>query len=68
MQKKLRVLSGANHPYYQSINQSTLFKHGKWLSKLVFRHAVQELQSINAKKLQEFQDINVKTTNELDIT
>jgi len=24
----------------QSINQSTLFKHGKWLSKLVFRHAV----------------------------
>ena len=23
----------------QSINQSTLFKHGKWLSKLVFRHA-----------------------------
>ena len=22
------------------INQSTLFKHGKWLSKLVFRHAV----------------------------
>ena len=22
-----------------SINQSTLFKHGKWLSKLVFRHA-----------------------------
>ena len=25
---------------YQSINQSTLFKHGKWLSKLVFRHAV----------------------------
>ena len=24
----------------QSISQSTLFKHGKWLSKLVFRHAV----------------------------
>ena len=24
----------------QSIHQSTLFKHGKWLSKLVFRHAV----------------------------
>ena len=24
----------------QSINQSALFKHGKWLSKLVFRHAV----------------------------
>ena len=24
----------------QSINQSTLFKHGKWLNKLVFRHAV----------------------------
>ena len=24
----------------QSINQSTLFKHGKWLSTLVFRHAV----------------------------
>ena len=24
----------------QSINQSTLSKHGKWLSKLVFRHAV----------------------------
>ena len=24
----------------QSINHSTLFKHGKWLSKLVFRHAV----------------------------
>ena len=23
----------------QSINQSTSFKHGKWLSKLVFRHA-----------------------------
>ena len=23
-----------------SINQSTLFKQGKWLSKLVFRHAV----------------------------
>ena len=25
---------------HQSINQSTLFKHGKWLSKPVFRHAV----------------------------
>ena len=24
----------------QSINQSTLFKHGIWLSKLVFKHAV----------------------------
>ena len=24
----------------QSINQSTLFKQGTWLSKLVFRHAV----------------------------
>ena len=24
----------------QSINQSTLSKHGKWLSKLVFRHAM----------------------------
>ena len=24
----------------KSINQSTLFKHGKWLSKLVFRHAM----------------------------
>ena len=24
----------------QSINQSTLLKHGKWLSKLVLRHAV----------------------------
>jgi len=23
-----------------SINQSTLFRHGKWLSKLVFRHAM----------------------------
>ena len=28
------------HSISQSINQSTLFKHGKWLSKLVFRHAV----------------------------
>ena len=28
------------HLFNQSINQSTLFKHGKWLSKLVFRHAV----------------------------
>ena len=28
------------HSINQSINQSTLFKHGKWLSKLVFRHAV----------------------------
>ena len=26
--------------FAQSINQSTLSKHGKWLSKLVFRHAV----------------------------
>ena len=26
--------------FNQSINQSTLFKHGKWLSKPVFRHAV----------------------------
>ena len=24
----------------QSINQSTLFKQGKWLSKLVFRHTM----------------------------
>ena len=29
--------------------QSTLFKHGKWLSKLVFWHAVQQLQAINIK-------------------
>ena len=28
------------HTINQSINQSTLFKRGKWLSKLVFRHAV----------------------------
>ena len=27
-------------PEIQSINQSTLLKHGKCLSKLVFRHAV----------------------------
>ena len=33
----------------QSINQSTLFKHGKWLSKLVFTHAVQQLQVIKIK-------------------
>ena len=26
--------------FNQSINQSTLFKHSKWLSKLVFRHAI----------------------------
>ena len=31
---------GGGDEVYQSINQSTLFKHGKWLSKLVFRHAV----------------------------
>ena len=27
-------------PWNFKINQSTLFKHGKWLSRLVFRHAV----------------------------
>ena len=26
--------------FNQSNNQSTLFKHGKWLSKLLFRHAM----------------------------
>ena len=31
---------GHNQSINQSINQSTLFKDGKWLSKLVFRHAV----------------------------
>ena len=31
-----------SHEILQSINQSTLFKHGKWLSKLVFGHAVED--------------------------
>ena len=25
---------------FNQSNQSALFKHGKWLSKLIFRHAV----------------------------
>ena len=45
----MRVCGKVDHPLgteievislKQSINQSTFFKHGKWLSKLVFRHAV----------------------------
>ena len=32
----------------QSINQSTLFKHGRWLSKLVFRHAMSQLQIVKS--------------------
>ena len=36
-------LRGVNFGFWSrlgcSVSQSTLFKHGKWLSKLVFRHA-----------------------------
>ena len=35
-----RECTPGNSSINQSIKQSTLFKHGKWLSKLVFRHAV----------------------------
>ena len=34
------TIKAATTKKVQSINQSTLFKQGKWLSKLVFRHAV----------------------------
>ena len=36
---ELQDENGLDNDLNQSINQSTLFKHGKWLSKLVFRHA-----------------------------
>jgi len=36
-------------PHSNTINQSTLFKYGRWLSKLVFRHAVYQLQIIKNK-------------------
>ena len=35
-----------------SINQSTLFKHGKWLSKLVFRHAVEVVEAVQAVEVE----------------